>query len=132
MSTGKRLREALSLAGMSIKEAAERSGIPYRSMQNYLRDEREPGAEALKSISEQLGISIDWLLTGDGHPKREKEPGFSSLSPEEEALLALFKQLNQQDQREICQDAEEKKRIADLEKRVQELAQSIEQLKVSG
>ncbi len=42
------------------------SGIPYRSMQNYLRGEREPNTEALTQIRTRLSISIDWLLTGYG------------------------------------------------------------------
>lgn len=133
MNTGSRLREALASLGFSIKDAAESAGIPYRSMQNYLRGEREPGAEALKLISEQLGISVDWLLTGEGEMRKgASSPNSVELTPQESALLELFKQLDSKGQREICQDAEEKKRIADLEKQVQELAQSIEQLKVSG
>lgn len=43
MSTPNRLRIALDALGLKITEASDLSGIPYRSWQNYLRGEREPG-----------------------------------------------------------------------------------------
>lgn len=118
---------------MNIKESAEKAGIPYRSMQNYLRGEREPGADALASIGEQLGISIDWLLTGTGAMYKDASgPQGATLSPQEAALLELFNGLSEKDQREICQDAAEKKRLADLERQVKELALQLERLNSVG
>ncbi len=64
MSIKERLREAMDAKGLTIKALSDLSKIPYRSLQNYLRGEREPNAEALVALSTHLNISIDWLLTG--------------------------------------------------------------------
>lgn len=135
MNTGIRLREALNSLGKNIKEAAEASKIPYRSMQNYLRGEREPGAEALAAINEHLGISIDWLLTGEGTMYKNAPPASQqqpALTPKERALLEMFKELSEKDQREICRDAEEKKRLADMELQLKAMALKLEQLNSTG
>lgn len=124
MGIGDRLRHALDLMGVRINEAAEKAGIPYRSMQNYLRGEREPGAEALTAITARLGISSDWLLTGEGPMRRDEEwtaAPAPSLTPQEEALLTLFRELGETDQREILSAAEEKKRLSAIEQRLQEM-----------
>ncbi|BCR26642.1 hypothetical protein KAM429_08570 [Aquipseudomonas alcaligenes] len=70
------------------------------------------------------GISLDWLLTGEG-PMRRGEMGpaapASAESPREQALLALWRELDEDAQREIQLAAEEKKRLKTLEQRLQEL-----------
>lgn len=67
---GERLKEALTEIGVTLAEAAKRSEIPYRSLQNYTTPSPElaqqPGAEALMKLRKAFGISIDWLLTGEG------------------------------------------------------------------
>ena len=104
-------------------------------MQNYLRGEREPKVDALVSISSHMGISIDWLLTGEGAmyksapPTHQQQP---ALTPKERALLEMFKELSEKDQREICRDAEEKKRLADMELQLKAMALKLEQLNSTG
>ena len=77
---GDRLKLALAEIGGTLAEAAKRSGIPYRSLQNYTAASSElaqqPGAEALFKIRKAFGISIDWLLTGEGD-KFAKSANFS-------------------------------------------------------
>ncbi|MFU6235016.1 helix-turn-helix domain-containing protein [Pseudomonas aeruginosa] len=122
--TSVRLRSALEAKGLSIKEAAEACGIPYRSFQNYTLGLREPNAEALGTISSQLGISVDWLLTGDGQMLRGVPVGEThsgAENPREQALLALWRELDEGEQREIQLAAEEKKRLKILEQRLAEL-----------
>lgn len=65
-SIGSRLRDTLNSRGLSLASFASKSGIAYRSLQNYVAGEQNPGAEALLKIKEALGLSIDWLLTGEG------------------------------------------------------------------
>lgn len=84
-------------------------------------------------VSKEKNISLDWLLTGQGEMYRDgRESMAPALSPKEQALLELFKELSDKDQREICQDAAEKKRMADLEQQVKELALRLEQLNSVG
>lgn len=60
---GERLREAISLKGKSLRAFSDDSGIPYRTLQDYVSDARLPGADALSRISGQ-GIDVNWLLLG--------------------------------------------------------------------
>lgn len=48
---------------MSIREFADRSRVPYRTLQDYLADKRKPGAEHLAAIA-RCGIDLHWLLLG--------------------------------------------------------------------
>jgi transcriptional regulator with XRE-family HTH domain len=61
-----RLREATKERGMTLRAVGEVSGVPYRSLQNYMSGNQSPGAEPLLKLREALHISIDWLLTGEG------------------------------------------------------------------
>ncbi len=125
-----RLRQALDARGLKITEAAELTGIPYRSMQNYLRGEREPGADALTAITTRLGISTDWLLTGEGGMYRGGgAAGLATETPREEAVLTLFRDLDEDAQREIQRAAEEKKRLREVERRLDDLSAALQQAK---
>lgn len=46
---------------------AQNSGIPVRSIYNYMDGKREPNTKALTKLS-RMGVNINWLLTGDGFP----------------------------------------------------------------
>ncbi len=141
MGISERRKLVLKQRGLSIKEVSESCEIPYRTLQNYLRGEREPNAKALAILGTQLGISLDWLLTGSGpmarggtpETAREAEPsGTYVTNPKERALLELFKELSEEDQREICRDAEEKKRMSDIEAQLKEVQAKLAALKNTG
>lgn len=127
MSIAARLRSVLDKKGLSIKEASDLVGIPYRTLQNYLLDEREPNAKALSAIRTHLGISVDWLLTGEGPmtgvPAQQVQAGAVPASPQEEAILELFRSLGEAGRREIQIAAEEKKRLMDVEQRLKDLTE---------
>lgn len=127
MSIATRLRSVLDLKGLSIKEASELVGIPYRTLQNYLLDEREPNAKALSAIRTRLGVSVDWLLTGEGtmtgEAPQQQQTGAATVNPQEEAILELFRSLGEAGRREIQSAAEEKKRLMDVEQRLKDLTE---------
>ncbi|WP_262498734.1 helix-turn-helix domain-containing protein [Pseudomonas sp. WS 5071] len=127
MSIATRLRSVLDKKGLSIKEASELVGIPYRTLQNYLLDEREPNAKALSAIRTHLGISVDWLLTGEGtmtgDAPQQEQTGTATVNPQEEAILELFRSLGEAGRREIQSAAEEKKRLMDVEQRLKDLTE---------
>jgi transcriptional regulator with XRE-family HTH domain len=67
-----RVRAAAQVEGMNIKQLAERSGIPYRTAQDYLSGKRRWSAGAISQIARALNVSCDWLLTGEPaalHPR---------------------------------------------------------------
>ncbi|PVY74770.1 helix-turn-helix domain-containing protein [Pectobacterium versatile] len=137
MGIKERLREAMDAHGFNIKGLSEAVGIPYRSLQNYLRGEREPNAEALIAIGTQLGISIDWLLTGrgvmriDGMPSAP-ESSEQTFSQSDLKLLELMNQLDPDVRRDLLRGAEEKQRIVDMEKQLQVLSAELKQVKKTG
>ena len=46
-----------------IREFSDLTGIPYRTLQDYLGDKSKPGAEQLARIS-AVGLDVNLLLTG--------------------------------------------------------------------
>ncbi len=91
MSISERLKQVIESKNLNIKEFSELSGIPYRSIQNYLRHEREPNVEALAKLKETMNIDINWLLTGEGNmfqilPSEE-------LTEKEQALINHYRQM---------------------------------------
>ena len=123
-ATSVRLKEALDAKGLKIKEAAELCGIPYRSFQNYTLGLREPNAEAFRLVCTHLGISLDWLLTGEG-PMRRGEGGAAvaphAADPREAALLDHYSELDDAAQLEILGAARLRRRVDTLERQLQEL-----------
>jgi len=67
MSLGSRLRSFITLNGLSVRELEKRTGIPYRSLHEYLSDKRKPGADHLAKMP-TVGIDVEWLLTGEVKP----------------------------------------------------------------
>lgn len=77
-----------------------------------------------EQVARPRGLSMDWLLYGEG-PMHRGEAGQTeqgaAANPREQALLALWRELDEGAQREIQLAAEEKKRLKTLEQRLQEL-----------
>lgn len=100
MSISERLKQVIESKNLNIKEFSELSGIPYRSVQNYLRNEREPNVEALTKLQERMGIDINWLLTGKG-AMLVIEIDSNSLSEQEMRLLKNYRQSSERLQKAI-------------------------------
>ncbi|HGL4120222.1 TPA: helix-turn-helix domain-containing protein [Citrobacter koseri] len=136
MSIKERLREAMDAKSLTIKALSDLSKIPYRSLQNYLRGEREPNAEALVALSTHLNISIDWLLTGKGEAvgveKAQPANQAQHFNQSDLKLLELLNQLEPEVRKELLRGAEEKQRMIDMEKQLKELSAAFERLKNTG
>jgi hypothetical protein len=65
LSIRERLQRVADNAG-SLKAAADASGVPYRTWQNYVGGKRKPQAEILAAICTRMSVSGHWLLTGEG------------------------------------------------------------------
>ncbi len=61
MLLGEKLEILISRKQMSKTEFAEKIGITYRGLANYLNGSRKPKKEVLERISEELGTSVDFL-----------------------------------------------------------------------
>lgn len=94
MSIDNRICLIIEHFGRSITNFSERSGINYRSVQNYMRGDREPNSDAYLKFA-QLGININWLLTGDGEMFIDGTPK-STLTQQEQTLLKDYRESNEQ------------------------------------
>jgi transcriptional regulator with XRE-family HTH domain len=58
-----RLRAIIAFRGLSIRDFADITQIPYRTLQDYLGSDRRPRADHLTRMATS-GIDLNWLLTG--------------------------------------------------------------------
>ncbi|AWB52925.1 helix-turn-helix domain-containing protein [Pasteurella multocida] len=66
MSISNRLRKVMEYKGLNIKAFAELLDVPYRTLQNYLLNERDPSAKVLIKVSDVLNVDLNWLMRGKG------------------------------------------------------------------
>ena len=74
-----RLKAAREQLALSQKEFAELIGASFRACQDYEGGKSLPGGRVLTAIA-KTGISLDWLLTGEGETWRNSEQANSSSS----------------------------------------------------
>ena len=75
MSVGYRLAIAVRATSGSLRAFATATGVPYRTIQNYVGGQRSPQADVHAQICTRRGISADWLLTGEGEMRRDRPAG---------------------------------------------------------
>ena len=88
---GKRLKWVIKKLEMKGKEFAQRCGLSYRTLTDYLNDKRTPGANNLRPIAETFNINLHWLITGEGYPfvEQVKEPVKEVSEPEREKRVVV-------------------------------------------
>ncbi|MDR0377416.1 MAG: helix-turn-helix domain-containing protein [Spirochaetaceae bacterium] len=89
------MKSELAYSGMLVKELAVKSGVNKYSIDNYLNARGQtPSAEAAVKIARVLGVSVEYLVTGE--EKRTVEPRMSS---ETRTIVRLIEQLTETDRR---------------------------------
>jgi HTH-type transcriptional regulator, cell division transcriptional repressor len=63
---GDRITAAREKAGLSAAEAARRLGVRLSTFQAWEADASEPRANRLQMLAGLLGVSLRWLMTGEG------------------------------------------------------------------
>ncbi|HMO07576.1 MAG TPA: helix-turn-helix domain-containing protein [Paracoccaceae bacterium] len=63
---GDRLAGAREAAGLSAEDLARRLGVRLTTVQAWEDDRAEPRANRVQMLAGMLGVSIPWLLTGEG------------------------------------------------------------------
>ncbi|MGQ0286409.1 helix-turn-helix domain-containing protein [Pasteurellaceae bacterium 22721_9_1] len=97
MCIAKRLKDIIESQSLSIKAFADKTEIPYRSVQSYLLGERSPSAEILIKVTECFGINANWLLLGEGEMFAKN----TALSKQEMQLLHSYSQCSDDVKRKI-------------------------------
>ena len=63
---GDRIAGAREAAGLEQKELARRLGVGEGTIQRWEDDRAEPRANRINMLSGMLGVSLRWLLNGEG------------------------------------------------------------------
>lgn len=61
----KRVEEMIITKNITLKKLSDDSGIAYESLRSYRRFGSEPSVTNAYVIAKALGVSIDYLLTGE-------------------------------------------------------------------
>lgn len=92
---GDRLAAAREEAGLTQAALARNIGVRTSLISGWENDLKEPRANRLQMLSGLLGVSLSWLLTGEGDGP--EPPGDStSLPPDVKDLLAEMRLLRVQ------------------------------------
>lgn len=103
---GERLKQALKNAGYTQARATEELKLSKNAMTNYVKG-RIPDATILYNLSNLLGLSMEWLLTGKETKQQENNDGIADnnvnekLTDDEIRLIKLFRQLNDKEKIKI-------------------------------
>ena len=85
---GDRLATARERAGLSQTDLAHKLGVKESTLIAWEEDRKEPRANRLSTLAGMLGISLSWLLTGEGH-------GPDSPSDKDSRVAELLGQMRQ-------------------------------------
>ena len=89
------LKSEISYQDIRVKELATKAGISKKTLDNYLNTrEHVPSADVAVKIAQALGVSVEYLVTGD-----ELFLLKSSLGPEIRDLIQKFKLLSEDDRK---------------------------------
>lgn len=73
---GDRLAAARDHAGLSQRDVADQLGVKTSTLLAWEEDRKEPRANRLSMLSGLLGVSLSWLMTGEGDgPEAPAEDG---------------------------------------------------------
>lgn len=64
MSIGKGIRKRRQILEMTQKELAEAIGVTPQHISAIEQDKRDPSLSSLAKLAEELGVTIDYLVTG--------------------------------------------------------------------
>ncbi len=68
---GRRLRALRKEKGLSQTDLARLAGLHMMQVGKYERAEGYPAAESLLGLARALGVTVDFLLTGENEPQRD-------------------------------------------------------------
>ena len=93
MTITERIFVELSQKDIAQKDFANNIGVNEKTVSAWKRNNSLPPADKLSNISDCLGVSLDYLLTG-----KEKSP---SLPNDEQELLSYYKKLPEREKMKL-------------------------------
>jgi transcriptional regulator with XRE-family HTH domain len=64
-TTGQRIKQALKAAGITQRQLAVYCRVSEQSVGNWVSDRIEPKASHFEAMTDVLGVTASWLLTGE-------------------------------------------------------------------
>ena len=137
MSVSERLREFVDFQKKSITQLSKEIGVSQNGLNAAVNGKTQPSSKMLIPLSE-LGLSIDWLYTGEGSMIRERRENLinkektpihidqlinNMLKAKEETILALNTSIKNQEKLINKQENE----LEQLQKELAEFKEFIEQ-----
>jgi len=108
------LKSELAYSGMMVKELATVSGVNKRTIDNYLNTHNTmPSADAAVRIAEALGVTVEYLITGNEKQGR----GSSAPFPDSRVVLKNLEALNKRDRKIVLNLIKSLKDMEDVEKK---------------
>ena len=108
------LKAELAFKNILIKELASISGVNRRTIDNYLREDGSmPSADAAVRIAEALGVTVEYLITGNEKQGR----GSSAPFPDSRVVLKNLETLNKRDRKIVLNLIKSLKDMEDVEKK---------------
>ena len=103
--------------GLLDKEVAARAGISKRSLDSYVGAEAcMPSAEVAVKLAKVLGVSVEYLVTGEGKVPDELKPKLEIVNQASETrarnLLYHFTNLSDRDQKLLVSFAQSMEKSA--------------------
>ena len=111
---GDRLAAGREAAGMSQSAMAKRLGVKVSTLRKWEDDLAEPRANRLSMMSGLLGVSMRWLITGDGQGVAGPDAG--PLEADKQAILNELREVRSV----LLAKAEQ---VGNLEKRLAKMLQ---------
>lgn len=90
---GDRVTGAREARGMTRKELAERLGVRVRTLESWEEDRADPRANKLQMLAGVLGVSLMWLLTGEGDGLEAPPEAEAAAAGEVRAVLSETRQI---------------------------------------
>jgi transcriptional regulator with XRE-family HTH domain len=110
------LKAELAYKDILVKELASISGINRRTIDNYLREDGSiPSADAAVRIAAALGVSVEYLITGNVQHERVA----SQPVPDSRTILKNLEALNKRDRKIVLNLIKSLKEMEDTEKKAQ-------------
>ena len=101
----KRLEPYLNEKKMKKKELAAIADVKAASVSGWVNEGTTPRADAAFKIADYFGLSMRWLVLGEGtpQPEQEKQPinSILGLTQDEQTLLLQFRELGEKDHKEV-------------------------------
>ena len=108
------LKAELAYKDILVKELAELSGINRRTIDNYLRENGSvPSADAAVRIAGALGVTVEYLITGEEQKERNNPP----LGPDPKVILKNIESLNKRDRKIVLNLIKSLKDMEESEKK---------------